>query len=116
LIHRGRENLGQRAYQAWAAFIDEAGQRFPDVQLRAALPTLSFAFSRQDMPVSSLIVAAFPVAYAQLLRSTGDEDFKSLPEPLTLPLSFSVDWDTAKSPRQELVDKFLFSSWHPVDL
>jgi hypothetical protein len=116
LIHRGRENLGERAYQAWAALIGEAGQRFPDVQLRAALPTLSFAFARQDMPVSSLIVATFPIAYARLLRSTGDEDFKLLPALLTLPLSFFVDWDRAKSARNELVDKFLFSSWHPADL
>jgi hypothetical protein len=70
----------------------------------------------EDMPVSSLIVAAFPVVYAQLLRSTGDEDFKRLPALLTLPLSFFVDWDRAKSARHELVDKFLYSSWPPADL
>ena len=77
---------------------------------------LSFALAKQDTPVSALIVAAFPVVYAQILQSTGDEDFKSLPALLTLPLSFFVDWDRAKSARHELVDKFLYSSWPPADL
>jgi hypothetical protein len=77
---------------------------------------LSFALARQDLPVSSLIIAAFPVTYAQLLRSTGDDDFRLLPALLTLPLSFFVDWDRAKHARHDLVDKFLDSRWPPADL
>jgi hypothetical protein len=86
------------------------------MQLRASLPALSFALSRKDMPVSALIGAAFPVLYAELLRSTGDEDFRRLPSLLTLPLSFFYDWDRAKHARHELVDTYLFSSWPPADL
>jgi hypothetical protein len=88
LIRRPSENLGEAGFRAWAELIREAGKHFPDVQLRAALPALSFALSRKDMPVSAVIGAAFPVAYAELLRSTGEEDFRRLPALLALPLSF----------------------------
>jgi hypothetical protein len=116
LIQRKRENLGELAYQAWAAFISEAGQQSPGAQLRAALPTLSFALARHDLPVSALVVTTFPIVYAELLRSTGDEDFNRLPALIALPLSFFVDWDRAKSARHELVDAYLYSSWPPADL
>jgi hypothetical protein len=68
------------------------------------------------MPVSAVIGAAFPVAYAELLRSTGEEDFRRLPALLALPLSFFLDWDRAKHARHELVDAYLHSSWPPADL
>jgi hypothetical protein len=116
LIRRVGENLGDAGYRAWAQLIREAGTYSSNVQLRASLPTLAFALSRKDFPVSTLIGAAFPVVYAELLRSTGEEDFRRLPALLALPLSFFYDWDRAKPARHELVDAYLFSSWPPADL
>jgi hypothetical protein len=71
---------------------------------------------KRDLPVSALISAAFPAVYFELLRSTGEEDFKRLPALLALPLSIFIDWDRAKSARHELVDAYLYSSWPPADL
>jgi hypothetical protein len=71
---------------------------------------------KRDLPVSALISAAFPVVYFELLRSTGEEDFKRLPALLALPISIFIDWDRAKSARHELVDAYLYSSWPPADL
>ena len=116
LIHRYGENLGEAGYRAWAALLRESGNASPPMQLRASLPTLPFAMGKRDWPVSALIGAAFPPVYAELLRSTGEEDFKRLPALLALPLSIFSDWDRAKSARHELVDAFLYSSWPPADL
>jgi len=68
------------------------------------------------LPVSPLTRIVFPVVYAQLLRSKGEEDFSIIPRLIMLPMSFFVDWDRAKSARHELVDVFLRSSWPPIDL
>ncbi len=116
LIHRYGENLGEAGYNAWAILLREAAGCFPDLQLRASLSTLPFAMGKRDMPVSMLISAAFPPVYAELLKSTGDEDFKRLPALLALPFSIFTDWDRAKSARHELVDAYLYSSWPPSDL
>jgi hypothetical protein len=116
LIHRYGENLGEAGYNAWAVLLRASGNISPDLQLRASLPTLPFAMGKRDLPVSALIRAAFPPVYGELLRSTGDEDFKRLPALLSLPLSFFIDWDRAKSARHELVDAYLYSSWPPADL
>lgn len=116
LIHRYRENLGEAGYRAWAALLTEAGHISPAAQLRASLPTLSFAMAKRDLPVSDVIRAAFPPVYFELLRSTGEDDFKRLPALLLLPLSIFIDWDRAKSARHEIVDAYLYSSWPPADL
>jgi len=116
LIHRYGENLGEAGYNAWAVLLRESGNVSPDIRLRASLPTLPFAMGKRDLPVSALIGAAFPPVYAELLRSTGDEDFKRLPALLALPFSIFMDWDRAKAARHELVDAYLYSSWPPADL
>jgi hypothetical protein len=116
LIHRFGENLGEAGYKAWASLLNEARNRSPDIHLRASLPTLPFAMGKRDFPISPLIAAAFPSVYFELLRSTGEEDFKRLPALLALPLSIFIDWDRAKSARHELVDAYLYSSWPPADL
>ncbi len=116
LVHRGRENLGEPAYRAWAALITDAGAIDRDTQLRACLPTLAFALRLPDLPVNALVRAAFPVVYAQLLKSTGDEDFNLIPRLMLLPMTFFNDWDRAKTARHELVDTFLHSSWPPSEL
>jgi hypothetical protein len=116
LVHRGRENLGEAAYVAWAAMIASAGASDRDAQLRAAIPTLAFALRLTNLPVSSLIVVTFPVVYAQLLKSKGEEDFKLIPALFALPMSFFLDWDRAKAARRNLVEAFLNSTWPPVDL
>ena len=89
LIHRYGENLGEAGYNAWAVLLRESGNVSPDIRLRASLPTLPFAMGKRDLPVSALIGAAFPPVYAELLRSTGDEDFKRLPALLALPFLLS---------------------------
>lgn len=116
LIRRYGENLGEAGYSAWGGLLRESGNVSPDIQLRASLPTLPFAMGKRDLPVSALIGAAFPPVYAELLKSTGDEDFKRLPALLALPLSIFIDWDRAKAARRELVDAYLYSSWPPADL
>jgi GTPase-associated protein 1, N-terminal domain type 1 len=116
LIHRYGENLGEAGYKAWGSLLIEAGKRSVEAQLRASLPTLPFAMGKRDLPVSAVIGAAFPPVYFELLRSTGEEDFKRLPALLALPLSIFIDWDRAKSARHELVDAYLYSSWPPADL
>jgi hypothetical protein len=116
LIHRYGENLGEGGYKAWASLLSEAGKRSVETQLRASLPTLPFALAKRDLPVCAVIGVAFPPVYFELLRSTGEEDFKRLPALLALPLSIFIDWDRAKSARHELVDAYLYSSWPPADL
>jgi hypothetical protein len=64
LVHRYGENLGEAGYKAWASLLGEAGNRSPDVQLRASLPTLPFAMGKRYLPVSALIGAAFPPVYS----------------------------------------------------
>ena len=43
---------------------------------QTAIACLAHALRLKDFPASSLIVVAFPIVYGELLRSTGDEDFK----------------------------------------
>jgi hypothetical protein len=116
LTHRYGENLGEAAYKAWASLLSQAGGVSPAAQLRASLIALPFAMAKRDLPVSEVICAAFPPVYLELLRSTGEEDFKRLPSLLLLPLSIFYDWDRAKSARDEIVDAYLNSSWPPADL
>jgi hypothetical protein len=116
LIHRYGENLGEAGYKAWASLLSQAGKVSRAAQLRASLSALPFALAKKDLPVSELICAAFPPVYFELLRSTGEEDFRRLPSLLLLPLSIFYDWDRAKSARNEIVDAYLHSSWPPADL
>jgi hypothetical protein len=113
LVHRHQTDLGRRAYDAWARLI-AAG---PDqsVRFRAASPSLTFALHQPRLPVSSLIVVSFPIVYAQLLRSK-EEDERTIPAFIALPMSFFVDWDRAKSARRDLVEAYLASTWPPADL
>lgn len=113
LVHLVPANLGQQAYEAWARLIADAP--YDDVRFRGASPALSFALRHPNLPVSALIVASFPMVYAELLRSKEGDD-RSIPAFIALPLSFFVDWDRAKSARRELVDAYLDSIWPPADL
>lgn len=113
LIYRNQANLGRAAYDTWARLIADG----PDegVRFRAAAPSLTFALHQPRLPVSSLIVASFPIVYAQLLKSKeGDE--RTIPAFIALPMSFFVDWDRAKTARHDLVDSYLSSTWPPADL
>jgi len=116
LLNRQPKNLGGQAYAAWAQMIADSGQISWDTQLRAALPTLTFALEQTNFPVSALLVETFPIVYAQLLRSKGEDDFKLIPALLKLPFTFFADWDRAKAARRDLVEAFLRSSWPPADL
>jgi len=113
LVHHHQADLGRRAYDAWARLIASG----PDesVRFRAASPSLTFALHQPRLPVSSLIVVSFPIVYAQLLRSK-EEDERTIPAFIALPMSFFVDWDRAKSARRNLVDAYLASNWPPADL
>ncbi|HXO69328.1 MAG TPA: hypothetical protein VN838_10240, partial [Bradyrhizobium sp.] len=106
-------NLGQAAYEAWAKMIVDTPNK--EVQFNAASLALNYALQRKEFPVTSLIIAAFPIVYVELLRSKeGDE--LSIPAFLMLPLSFFVDWDRARSAREGLVEAFMNSNWPPADL
>jgi hypothetical protein len=71
LTQRDGENLGEAAYAAWASMIADAASFDHAVQLEASLPALAFAMRVPHLPVSRLVRVAFPVVYAQLLRSKG---------------------------------------------
>lgn len=116
LVHRSSENLGVAAYTAWALMVADAGSHDDAVQLEASLPALALAMRSPHLPVSPLVRVTFPIVYAQLLRSKGDEDFGIIPRLMMLPMSYFVDWDRAKSARHDLADVFLSSSWPPSDL
>jgi hypothetical protein len=113
LVHRDQVDLGGRAYDAWARLISSCTDE--GVRFRAASPTLTLALGQPRFAVSSLIVVTFPIVYARLLKSQ-QADERTIPAFIALPLSFFVDWDRAKSARNNLVDAYLNSSWPPVDL
>jgi hypothetical protein len=113
LVRRGQANLGRDAYDAWARLIGSGPDE--ETRFRAASPSLTFALHQPRLPVSSLIVVSFPIVYAQLLRSK-EEDERTVPAFLALPMSFFLDWDRANSARRDLVDSYLNSTWPPADL
>jgi hypothetical protein len=115
LIYHGLHGCGAPVYEAWARLLTDAEwQKMPSFA-HAAAPTLAYAMRQTSEPVSSIIVATFPIVYAELLRSS-DDSGPSLPMIMLIPIAIFMDWDKAKSARKDLISAFMNSSWPPSDL
>ncbi|MBV9565639.1 MAG: hypothetical protein JOY90_35080 [Bradyrhizobium sp.] len=114
LVSHGLRGAGASAYKAWGRMLEDASRLNRQSFLRAAAPTLAFALRQTSEPASPLVVATFPVIYAQLLRS--NDEGPSLPMIVLAPLSIFVDWDKAKAGRKDLIAAFMRSIWPPSDL
>jgi len=108
LVRRGVENLGEPAFMAWASMLADAQYVNRATQLRAAGYVLPHALRLLNAPVSSVIVSAFPVAYAELRAGNDHPNLWSI-------FSF-IDWDRCKIARRDLVGAFMVASWPPADL
>jgi hypothetical protein len=116
LISHGTDGFTEATYGRWATLIEAASSVSPPAYLNATIAALSFALKHPRLPLSSLVIISFPPVYKRLLAPSGEKDFEFLPTLLLLPFSFFMDWDRAKTARQELVETFLKSSWPPANL
>lgn len=98
----------QDAIDVWASLIRTAGKFNPDSQLRAAADAWKFAVEHRTAKVSGLVVASFPLLYAQVAR---DQE-----TPPALGFFSFFDWDRCQTLRSELVDAYMRSSWPPHEL
>lgn len=96
------------ALEALAGLVLESGNWDQLAQTQAAELLLPYALRHRQIEISPLIVAVFPIAYAELANN------KSSPN-LT-PFYFFHDWDRAKVARKGLVDAFIGSVWRPANL
>ncbi|QEX23245.1 hypothetical protein FRZ61_31810 [Hypericibacter adhaerens] len=96
------------AIEALAQLFRESGSWGMPAQTRAAELLLPYALRHRNAQVSPLIIAAFPIAYAELAKGT------STPNLLSIFLFY--DWDRCRTAREALVDAFVESVWPPVDL
>lgn len=115
-----RDNLGEAAYLAWASFIKDAAIRDRDAQHRAAGLTLSYALGSVEKPVSGLVMACFPIVYANISTPIRykDQDSNVILSKLSQVLSsgaFGAKFAQRKLERL-LIEAFLSSSWPPADL
>ena len=118
LVNQRHEDLGEAAYQAWAAMLRDALDGDQQERIRAAGPAFSFALSHVMYPVSQLIVATFPTVYQELPKL---KDVDEIGTAVLLHSSyFWQDWKKPKKIRRQLVDAlvraFMRSSWPPADL
>jgi hypothetical protein len=107
LVSRRQERVSDELVLAWAHLLADSGVVNQRAQVTAAGSVLSFAIEKRDEPVSPLIVAAFPIVYAEL--RTGNET----PGLFSF---FFTDWDRCKTARKNIVHTFLNSSWPTTDL
>jgi len=108
LVSRRGDGLSRLAAESWATLLSEAGSVSRNAQTSAAMAVLPYAFRHTSEPLSSLVVAAFPIVYEQL---------KAGNEPAGLfQMLFFQDWDRCKTARRSLVQAFMQSSWPPGDL
>jgi hypothetical protein len=94
--------------RAWAGLIADASGVSPQAQLRAAEVVLPFALKMKYGPASPLIIATFPLVYAELARGHA--------APSLFSFFFFSDWDRCDVLRRGLVDAFMHSEWPPADL
>lgn len=120
LVRRARENLGSEAYSAWAEMIGDAKRDSHDVGVAAASTALRFGLQSADLPVSALVVRAFPIVYRELqdLNSVEIDDWVSDWNALA-PFSGRGGKRRRRIRAQLaklLVDSFVRSIWPPADL
>ena len=118
LVQRHQDNLGVDAYDAWANLLRGSAEGRAEVRVGAAGTTLGFALRKTSYPVSALVVASFPIVYADIAQ------LKALGEPASdlqhLSSYFWLSWKKPKDGRGDIIDalvgSFLRSSWPPADL
>ena len=118
LINQRHEDLGEAAYQAWAAMLRDALKEDQQTRIRTAGPAFSFALRHVAYPLSQMIVTTFPTVYQDLPKSKDVDEIGP-----AVFLHSSYFWQFSKKPkkiRRELVDAlvraFMRSSWPPADL
>lgn len=101
-------DLSELASDACARLMLDAEKTSPKALSEAASWLVPSLLKALKQPVSRLVSVLFPVIYRELAV----ED--NVPEFLKLVPFF--DWDRRQTARQELVEAFMSSSWHPGDL
>ncbi|QBR44280.1 hypothetical protein DAIF1_18440 [Stenotrophomonas indicatrix] len=105
---RERFDLGVQGADAFAALVAEAEVEAPHEALSASARLLPMVIEQRNYPVSSLIVAMFPVVYRELVRKEGGTE--------RLAVMPFLARDRARAARLDIVSAYLFSSWPPSDL
>ena len=121
LVNQKLGNLGEAAYIAWAAMIQNAGNINREAQIRASVSVLPFAFRLVKYPASDLIITTFPIVYMCLSKPKSGEDNNFLTDAPSIPLSsFPYENKNSKAALRDLVrdlvKAFLKSSWPPANL
>lgn len=120
LVERGREDLGEAAYLAWATMLRDSKKVSGQVRLRAARTVLLWALRMSRCPVSSLILESFPVVYSEspTQKTSGNDARRS-----EWDMFMSHNWlgkKRSKSGRHNLlsrlVEAFMKSTWPAADL
>ncbi len=96
------DNLGPSAYAAWARLLSNADLR-ANSTIHAAAAAFEYAIQLTRLPISPLVVTAFPMFY------------RHLPTKKDVGL-FWTEIDRRKSARRLLVEAFMKSNWPAADL
>ena len=121
LVNQKLGSLGEAAYIAWAALIQDAGTINREMQIRASMSVLPFALRLLKFPVSELIITSFPIVYTCLSKPKTREGNKSLTGSPSIPLS-SYPYENINSKAalrdlvRDLIKAFPKSSWPPANL
>ncbi len=108
LVRLPPEGASHQAINAWASFLSEAGSVSPRTQQAAADYSLHYALENPHLPLSKLVVVAFPVVYQRVREGR---------EPVNLlEVFFFKDWDKCRTLRGRLVEAFVASEWPAGDL
>ena len=118
LVDRRSGDLGEAAYRAWSTILRDISTEDPERRIKAAATVFGFALRQVRYPVSELVVATFPIVYAELvkLKEMGDAgaDLRAVSS------YFWLDWKKPRSGRRELIEAlvsaYMRSSWPPADL
>lgn len=108
LLDRPNFDLDEDAVVTFASLMMDAEAVSPTATLKAAVYLMPTLLRLHTRPVSPIIAVAFPPIHRELAKADDVPDiFRFIP---------FLDWDRCKAARNELVDAFLSSSWHPRDL
>lgn len=108
LVRLPPEGASPQAINAWASFLSEAGSVSPRTQQAASDFSLHYALGNPHLPLSNLIVVAFPVVYQRVREGREPVNF--------FEVFFFRDWDKCRTLRGQLVEAFVASDWPAGDL
>jgi hypothetical protein len=96
--------------QGWTEIIHKAHNWTTGTNaLKMCADAIQYSFNHTDLPIGSVVAAAFSTVYRAVCES------QSTPPELSSLFSW-YDWDKAKELRKSLVNAFLASDWNPADL